>query len=146
MYDLIKRDFMDQLLINSKKDKGLYDVFFKVKELLSEYQISFEFEFQIEIIIEEIFVNIVKHAYNDEEGIIEINFEVLEDPLRIHIVFIDNGPMFNPLEFENSNLSDDIDEREIGKLGIYIVKEYADDINYNYKNNQNVLSIIKSIH
>lgn len=51
---------MKELLINSKKDKGLYDVLSKVEELTSEYDISFEFSFQIEIIIEEIFVNIVK--------------------------------------------------------------------------------------
>lgn len=53
--------------------------------------------------------------------------------------------MFNPLEFEIPNLSDNIEEREIGRLGIYIVKEYADDISYDYINNQNVLSIVKNL-
>lgn len=136
---------MKELLINSKKDKGLYDVLSKVEELISEYDISFEFNFQIEIIIEEIFVNIVKHAYKNTEDIIKINYEVLENPLRFHIIFIDNGPMFNPLKFEIPNLSDNIEERTIGRLGIYIVKEYADEIIYDYVNNQNVLSIIKNI-
>ena len=136
---------MNELLINSKKDKGLYDVLSKVEELTSGYDISFEFTFQIEIIIEEIFVNIVKHAYKNIDGLIKINYEILEGPLRFHIIFTDNGPMFNPLEFEIPNLSDNIEEREIGRLGIYIVKEYADEINYVYVNNQNVLSIIKNL-
>lgn len=136
---------MRELIINSNKDKGLYDVLSAVEELISEYDISFEFNFQIEVIIEEIFINIVKHAYNNGEGIIKINYEVLEDPLRFHIVFIDDGDMFNPLEFEIPNLSDDIEEREIGRLGIYIVKEYADEMIYDYVNNQNVLSIVKNM-
>ena len=136
---------MNELLINSKKDKGLYDVLSKVEELTSGYDISFEFSFQIEILIEEIFVNIVKHAYKNIDGIIKINYEILENPLRFHIIFTDNGPMFNPLEFEIPNLSDNIEERTIGRLGIYIVKEYADEIIYDYINNQNVLSIIKNI-
>ena len=136
---------MEELLINSKKDKGLYDVLSKVEELTSEYDISFEFVFQIEIIIEEIYVNIVKHAYKNEEGLIKINYGILEDPLRFNIIFTDDGDMFNPLEFEIPNLSDNIEEREIGRLGIYIVKEYADEITYDYVNNQNVLSIIMNI-
>ena len=136
---------MKELIINSKKDKGLYDVLSAVEELISEYNVSFEFNFQIEVIIEEIFVNIVKHAYNDEEGIIKINYEVLDDPLRFHIIFVDDGDMFNPLEYDKPNLSDDIDERKIGSLGIYIVKEYADEMNYDYIDNQNVLSIVKNM-
>lgn len=138
-------DFMKELIINSKKDKGLYDVLSAVGDLISEYEISFEFNFQIEVIIEEIFINIVKHAYKDEDRIIKINYEVLDNPLRFHIIFVDDGNMFNPLEYDDPNLSDDINERKVGSLGIYIVKEYADEINYNYKNNQNVLSIIKNM-
>ena len=136
---------MKELIINSKKDKGLYDVLSAVEVLISEYDVSFEFNFQIEVIIEEIFINIVKHAYKNEEGIIKINYEVLDDPLRFHIIFVDDGDMFNPLEYDAPNLSDDIDERKVGSLGIYIVKEYADEMNYEYIDNQNVLSIVKNM-
>lgn len=136
---------MKELIINSKKDKGLYDVLSAVEVLISEYDVSFEFNFQIEVIIEEIFINIVKHAYKNEEGIIKINYEVLDDPLRFHIIFVDDGDMFNPLEYDAPNLSDDIDDRKVGSLGIYIVKEYADEMNYEYIDNQNVLSIVKNM-
>lgn len=136
---------MDELIINSKKEKGLYDILNVVEETLSSYELSLEFNFQIEIIIEEIFVNIVKHAYNNEEGLIKFKYEVLEDPLRFHIVFIDDGEMFNPLEYEVPELSDNIDKRHIGQLGIFIVRKYSDEISYNYENNQNCLSITKNM-
>lgn len=136
---------MKELIINSKKDKGLYDVLSAVEELISQYNPSFQVNYQIEIIIEEIFINVVKHAYKNEDGIIKINYEVLDDPLRFHIIFVDDGDMFNPLEYDAPNLSDDIDERKVGSLGIYIVKEYADEMNYEYIDNQNVLSIVKNM-
>ena len=55
---------MKELIINSKKDKGLYDVLSAVEVLISEYDVSFEFNFQIEVIIEDIQnLHIVHHHY-----------------------------------------------------------------------------------
>lgn len=136
---------MKELIINSKEDKGLYRVLSAIEEDLNSYNYSFDFKFQLELIIEEIFVNIVKHAYKNQEGIIKIKHGILENPLRIKIDFIDEGPMFNPLKAPSPNLSEDIDERKEGYLGIVMIKEYSDELNYRYEYNKNIFSIIKNI-
>ena len=136
---------MKDLIINSKEDKVLYRILSAIEEDLNDYNYSFEFKFQLELIIEEIFVNIVKYAYKNQEGIIKITYGILEDPLRIKISFIDDGPIFNPLKAPSPNLSEDIDEREVGSLGIVMIKEYSDELNYKFENNKNIFSVIKNI-
>ena len=136
---------MKELIINSKENKGLYKVLSAIEEDLNSYNYSFEFKFHLELIIEEIFVNIVKYAYKDQEGIIKIIYGILQDPLRIKINFIDEGPMFNPLKAPSPNLSEDIDDREEGSLGILMIKEYSDELKYRYENNRNIFSVIKNI-
>ena len=57
--------------------------------------------------------------------------------------FIDEGVEFNPLNKEKPNLTLDADQREIGGLGLTIVRKNVDKIDYKYENNQNILTIEK---
>ena len=51
--------------------------------------------------------------------------------------------MFNPLEKDDPDITASSDEREIGGLGIYMVKKIMDEVTYEYINNQNVLTLVK---
>ena len=59
--------------------------------------------------------------------------------------FVDNGVEFNPLLKGDVNLPDNIDDAEIGGLGIHITRELSDDISYEYINDENHLKIIKKV-
>lgn len=95
---------------------------------------------QVNLIVEEVFINIVN--YSETEFII-VNAEYSKPTLTIE--FIDNGVKFNPLLKEEPTFPNDIDEAQIGGLGIFLTKEMADELEYYYENNENHLTIIKKV-
>lgn len=91
----------------------------------------------IRICVEEIFVNIANYAYQDKEGAVQIEEEVFENSIRM--MFADEGVPYNPLEKEDPDITASAQDREIGGLGIFMVKNMADDLRYEYKDNKNCL-------
>lgn len=77
----------------------------------------------------------------NSNGVNEVvfNFE------QVKISFEDNGIKFNPLEKEDPDTNSKIEDMQIGGLGIYIVKESMDNIEYKYENNKNILILSKNI-
>ena len=101
-------------------------------------------QMQIDIAIDELFGNIANYAYNPEIGSATVRVEVTEEPTVI-ITFIDHGVPYNPLEKTDPDTSLSAEEREIGGLGIFMVKKSMDHISYEYKNGQNILRIKKNL-
>lgn len=132
---------MKEIILESKTE-NLNSLLLKIEEILEDKRISIKSKLQLELIIEELFVNICKYAY-EEEGEIKVQYELLEDPLRTYITFIDEGVKFNPLEQELPDLTLDAEQREIGGLGLTIVRRNVSKIDYRYENNQNILTIEK---
>ena len=95
---------------------------------------------QVNLIVEEIFSNITNYSKTD---FITVNVEFNTPILTLE--FIDNGLEFNPLLKENPKLPDNIDEAQIGGLGIFLTKQMADDISYDYLNGENHLKITKKV-
>ena len=101
--------------------------------------------YQIEVAIEEILVNIVSYAGLSADDGVEVRCEVLEDPLRVVLQFLDGGVPFDPLAAEDPDISPDaIMERE-GGLGIFMVKKMMDDVSYAYEGGKNTLTILKNL-
>ena len=100
---------------------------------------------EVELAVEEIFCNIANYAYKPEKGDVLIRCQLEEsDTCSITIVFIDQGVPYNPLEREDPDVSLGAEEREIGGLGIFMVKKTMDRITYAYADGMNVLTIEKS--
>ena len=97
-------------------------------------------DFQVDFIVEEIFVNIVNYSKTE---FVTINVEY--DNPTLTIEFIDNGIEFNPLSAESPTMPSDIDEAQVGGLGIYLTKKIADELDYSYINGENHLKIIKNV-
>ena len=116
-----------------------------VNEQLEALNCPRKAQIQIDIAIDELFGNIAHYAYNPEIGSATVRVEVIEDPLSVVITFIDNGIPYDPLKKEDPNTTLSADEREIGGLGIFMVKKTMDDIIYEYKDGQNRLTIVKKI-
>ena len=117
-----------------------------VNEQLEALDCPMKAQMQIDIAIDELFSNIAHYAYNPEIGQATVRVEVIEDPLAVTITFIDNGVPYDPLAKADPDTTLSAEEREIGGLGIYMVKKSMDDITYEYKAGQNILTIKKNLN
>ena len=116
-----------------------------VEEELSRYDCSSRAIYQIEVAIEEILVNIVSYAgLTDDDGI-EIRCEILEDPLRVVLQFLDEGIPFDPLAADDPDTSVEALEERDGGLGIFMVKQMMDEVAYTYEGGKNTLTILKKL-
>ncbi|MBQ3014411.1 MAG: ATP-binding protein [Clostridia bacterium] len=102
-------------------------------------------QMQIDIAIDELFGNIAHYAYTPEVGNATVRVEVSDEPLAVIITFIDNGIPYDPLAKDDPDITLSAEKREIGGLGIYMVKKSMDEITYEYKDGQNILTIKKNI-
>ena len=116
-----------------------------VDEQLEALDCPMKAQMQIDIAIDELFSNIARYAYNPETGPATVRVEVVENPMAVVITFIDKGIPYDPLKQEDPNTHLPAEEREIGGLGIFMVKKTMDDISYEYKDGQNILTIKKNI-
>ena len=99
---------------------------------------------QVDMAVEEIFVNIARYAYHPEAGEASIRCEAGGDPFRIVVGFADRGRPFNPLDRPDPDVTLDAERRQIGGLGILMAKRLMDDIQYEYRDGQNILTLRKN--
>ena len=100
---------------------------------------------QIEVAVEELFVNIASYAYRPGTGTADVTVEAFDNPKAVEITFRDSGVPYGALAKQDPDISLSADDRQIGGLGIFMVKKTMDDMRYEYKDNQNVLTIRKVI-
>lgn len=91
--------------------------------------------------LEEVFVNVAKYAYDDGG---EVEVILSNDKTKVTFVFRDSGKPFNPLERQDPDINASSDEREIGGLGIFMVKKIMDTVDYAYIDGKNVLTLTKN--
>ena len=100
---------------------------------------------EVNICLDELFTNIVMYGFKDNsEHAIRFRINLNGNTLILNIE--DNGLPFNPLMKKDSELPADIDNADIGGLGIHIVKKLIDDIWYERKRGRNRLTLKKLIH
>ena len=95
--------------------------------------------------VDEVFSNIAMYAYEPAQGDATIRVEIDRNARVVSITFFDSGIPFNPMDREEPDTSLSVEEREIGGLGIFIVRKSMDEIFYEYKNGQNILCIKKKL-
>ena len=116
-----------------------------VEEQLEEVECSAKARMQINLAIDELFSNIANYAYNPETGPATVRVEVTKEPLEVLITFIDEGVPYDPLAKDDPDITLSAEERKIGGLGIFLVKKSMDEVNYEYENGRNILSIRKEL-
>ena len=95
---------------------------------------------EIELAMEEALVNIFNYAYQDNTGDVEVICSLNNDLFIVDI--IDSGIPFNVLSHKDPDLTSDISEREIGGLGVFLMKKLTDDIQYCRENEKNILRFV----
>ena len=135
---------MEELDITAAKE-NLPQVLGFVGSQLDEVKCADKVRMQIEIAVEEVFVNIASYAYDPEAGSATIRVEISGDPLTVTMSFIDCGKPYNPLSKADPDLRRCISERKKGGLGIFMTKKSMDEIAYEYKDGKNILTLKKNI-
>ena len=100
---------------------------------------------QITVAAEEVFVNIAHYAYTPEIGKAVVRVEVSGDPVTVSLTFIDHGVPYDPMVREDPDVTLSAEERQVGGLGIFLVKNTMDDVNYEYRDGQNILTLKKGL-
>ncbi len=104
---------------------------------------------QIELVVEEIYVNIASYAYpdgnSDGKGMAVVQTEISSDTHELTLIFKDWGSKFNPLAKPDPDITLSADEREIGGLGIFLVKNNMDSVVYEYVDGMNTLTMKKRL-
>ena len=116
-----------------------------VREELSSHDCPPKALYQIEVVIEEIMVNIVRYAELAEDDDIEVRCDVSEDPLSVTLQFLDGGIPFDPLAAEDADISPEALLSREGGLGIFLVKKMMDDVSYVYEDGKNTLTVLKHL-
>lgn len=90
---------------------------------------------------EEALVNVCNYAYQDGNGDVKVSC-ILDDENRFVIEIEDAGIPFDVLSIGEPDLIDDIDERKVGGLGVFIIKELVEDVQYRREDNKNILKLV----
>jgi len=100
---------------------------------------------QIDLAVEEIFVNIA-HYSGSEEAEISCGYHIGGDGSSVlTMIFKDRGKPFNPLAKPDPDLTLSAEERKIGGLGIFLTKKFMDSVEYEFVDKKNCLTIKKKI-
>ena len=116
-----------------------------VNEALEELDCPPKAQMQLDIAIDELFSNIAKFAYGSDTGSATVRVEEADDPRAVILTFIDRGTPYDPLTNKDPDITLSAEEREIGGLGILVVKRTMDDMSYEYRDGKNVLRIRKNL-
>jgi len=134
-------DRMESLTVEARTE-NLPQVLAFVDGKLEAAGCSMKTQMQIDVAVEEIFVNIALYAYAPGSGEAVITMETGEDAV---IGFHDRGTPFDPLAKEDPDVTLSAEKRQIGGLGIFMVKKSMDEMNYRYENGENILTIRKKL-
>lgn len=126
---------------------GNYKSLEKISEFVKETAKSAGFDdftiFTIETSVDEACSNIIEHAYGDENiGDIEISIDFNQN--QFFVIIKDHGSPFNPDLIPEPNLSSNLNKREEHGLGLYMMKQWMDEVKFEFKDNSNILTLIKN--
>ncbi len=135
---------MKEMTLAASKEK-LDEVLSFIDEELEKVSCPPRIMMQVDIAVEELFVNIASYAYAPGKGTALIRVEMEKNPLAIRITFEDSGIPYNPLAKADPDITLSAEDRQIGGLGIYMVKKSMNDVIYQHKDGKNILTIVKHL-
>ena len=94
-----------------------------------------------ELALDEAVTNIIEHGYRGKTG--KITLRCTGSAGRIMIAVEDTAPKFDPLSVPPPSLGDDLDERQIGGLGVMLIRGVMDTCRYEYRDGKNILTMEK---
>jgi sigma-B regulation protein RsbU (phosphoserine phosphatase) len=96
---------------------------------------------KINLVLDDLLNNIISYAYKDEEvHFIELKVEISDN--RLTLIIADDGVPFNPFDTDEPDVTLSVEERSIGGLGIHLVRNIMDEVDYHRHTNKNVVTLV----
>lgn len=132
-------------LILQNKVEELQRITIALEQLESEWDLPAKVIMNMNLALEEVVSNVIFYAFDEgTEHKIDIDFELKNEKLFVHIS--DDGVAFNPIQTPPpADLAKKAEERNIGGLGIYFVKNFMDDLAYKREHHKNILTLVKKV-
>ena len=124
------------------KRENLLEINAFLEGILEGYNFDIKKQMKLALAVEELFTNVADYAYGDKEGDVEVKVG-LDDEGYVFISLINGGVQFDPWEKEDPDVKLSPEDRQIGGLGIYMVKQNIDKYDYEYKDGKNIVTIYK---
>ncbi|MBF0568662.1 MAG: ATP-binding protein [Nitrospirae bacterium] len=138
------QEYPKEMVYNLKNSVLELDRIMAIAHELERYRVPIEVVFDVNLILDEIFTNIITHAYSDrKEHIIQIRQKIEET--RIIVEVHDDGREFNPLEAPAFDAGKTIEEMTLDGLGIHLIVHLADSLKYRRADGKNILTFEKSL-
>ncbi|MBO5278779.1 MAG: ATP-binding protein [Lachnospiraceae bacterium] len=131
---------MKEIRVRAKAE-NLNQVYTFMNEQLLSVCLDSSKRAELDMVVEEIFINVASYAYEGEPGYVTVQMDLLTQPDRIWMSFIDDGIPYNPLDRKDPDITLSAEERQVGGLGIYLVKKIMDKVEYQYMEEHNILTI-----
>ena len=135
---------MRKMTVAAKLDQ-LDEVLAFLNGVLEEMNCPLKKQMQLNVAVEELFVNIANYAYAPRNGKASVRLESEMSPKSVTISFIDGGKPFDPTAKPDPDVTLSAEEREIGGLGIFMTKKSMDEVRYEYAGGKNILTMKKFI-
>ncbi len=137
-----------KLITLEAKTEKLAEITGIMDEMLEEADCDMKTQLTLDMALEEMFVNVAHYAYlesglPEEKQTMDVEFEVENG--KITITITDSGKPFDPLKKPDPDITLSAEERQIGGLGIYMVKQSMDNVSYEYKDGKNIFMMDKAL-
>jgi serine/threonine-protein kinase RsbW len=100
---------------------------------------------RILILLEELLTNLIKYGYPDRAEPGQVEIALVLDGSRLEIEFIDDGCAFDPFAAPLPNLDDPLEQRQVGGLGLHLLRSLSDEVRYERRNNTNVIRLSRLV-
>ena len=116
-----------------------------VRSFLDSASCSMRTLFELDMVVEEVFINVASYAYPDSTGKVSLDLTLDREQNFLCLTFRDSGIPYDPLRKQSPDLSAPAEKRPIGGLGIFLVQKYSDSLSYEYADGENRLTIGKKL-
>ena len=112
-----------------------------VAVFLSEHEVSAKVDFTVNLVVEEAVLNVINYAY-PTQGEHDINFSMSIHGRELTLYLSDAGRPYDPLARPDPNIDAPIDEREVGGLGVHLIKKTCKHVAYTHEAGENRLTMV----
>jgi serine/threonine-protein kinase RsbW len=112
-----------------------------LENAMKEHAFTDEDILDVQLAVEEAITNVIVHGYKNNTGEIRLTFRTTLGLVEVQIE--DTAPPFDPLSIPEPDLTGDIENRRIGGLGIFLIRQVMDGIVYRYEDGKNILVLVK---
>lgn len=131
---------MELKLINDISQLSLIGTF--LDQLAEKCSAIAPLRFNLDLVMDEAFSNIASYAYpgkTDQPILLKADF----DDKALTFTFIDEGIPFDPTQIRDADVNQSVEDRPIGGLGIFLIRNYMDEYKYQRQDNKNVQTLVK---